>query len=299
VEIIKKAACRIYVIKSSASPVAAVFRRGPSKQVQVLKWDMETDVFTPGQWFKGRIYERRCDVSPDGQHLIYFAAKYKLPLYSWTAVSKLPYLTALALFPKGDGWGGGGLFKTNQQILLNHRPKEMSEAEGTNLPKGVKVSQFGDYSGRGEDNPICRVRLLREGWKVKQEGVFKLTSRRRRSTPYAETGPMFAICDPPEIMQKQRGASELEMTMLGYHEEDGPAYVIKFRLLGGDGQCLLDLGRADWADWSVEGDLLFARDGGIYRLGKAEWKIEKAVLLTDLNDARFEAVEAPDEYKIW
>lgn len=42
--------------------------------------------------------------------------------------------------------------------------------------------------------------------------------------------------------------------------------MIKFRLLGGDDQYLLDLGRTDWADWSGEGDLLFARDGSIYRL---------------------------------
>lgn len=54
-----------------------MFRRGPSKRVQILKWDMETDTFTPGQWFNGGIYERRCDVSPDGQPLIYFAAKYR------------------------------------------------------------------------------------------------------------------------------------------------------------------------------------------------------------------------------
>jgi hypothetical protein len=83
-----KPACRIYVIKAAASPVAAVFRRGPSKQVQVLKWDMETDVFTPGRWFKGRIYERRCDVSPSGDYLIYFAAKWN-HVYCFSAKQNL------------------------------------------------------------------------------------------------------------------------------------------------------------------------------------------------------------------
>jgi hypothetical protein len=75
--------------------------------------------------------------------------------------------------------------------------------------------------------------------------------------------------------------------------------VIKFRLLGGHDQYLLDLGRTDWADWSGEGDLLFATDGSIYRLEKSDWDIEKAVLLIDLDDARFEVEEAPDEYKSW
>ena len=57
-----------------------------------------------GQWFKGRIYEKRCDLSPDGTKLIYFAQKINTrtlndPKYSyaWTAISRPPYLTALAL----------------------------------------------------------------------------------------------------------------------------------------------------------------------------------------------------------
>jgi hypothetical protein len=325
----KKPACRIYVIKSPASPVAAVFRRGPSKQVQILKWDMKTDVFTPGQSFKGRIYERRCDVSPSGQYLIYFAAKHKPPLYSWTAVSKLPYLTALALWPTRGPSGGGGLFETEQCIQLNLSWFAMVVAEGFELPDSLKISQLGEGPGSGEDEPIHRSRMQRDGWQVKQEAVanysglskselidqmqdflaiaqklledmsIELPARRPKTTPYADTGPMFAVYDPPEILEKQSGTSVLEMTTLGYGEENGQTYVIKYRVLDQDKQCLLDLGRPDWADWSDEGDLLFAKDGGIYRLGKSEWNVEKAVLLTDLNDAHFEAVEAPDEYKCW
>lgn len=71
-----------------------------------------------GQWFKGRIYERRCDLSPSGEKLIYFAAKYRSPLYTWTAVSRPPFLTALLLWPKGDAWGGGGLFNNERTIGL-------------------------------------------------------------------------------------------------------------------------------------------------------------------------------------
>src|SRR5262249_39683455 len=61
--------------------------------------------FYEGQWFNGRIYERRCDLSPSGKRLIYFAASYKAPYAIWTAVSRLPFLTAVTLWPKGDGWG--------------------------------------------------------------------------------------------------------------------------------------------------------------------------------------------------
>ena len=240
----KKPACRIYVIKAAASPVAAVFRRGPSKQVQILKWDMNTDVFTPGQWFKGRIYERRCDVSPNGQYLIYFATKHKPPLYSWTAVSKLPYLTALALWPTRGPLGGGGLFETEQCIQLDHTWFAMAVAEGFELPASLKINQLGEGPGSGEDEPIHRSRMQRDGWRVKQEAVanysglskselidhmqdflaiaqklqedmsIELPALLQKTTPYADTGPMFAVYDPPEILEKQSGTSILEMTTL-------------------------------------------------------------------------------------
>lgn len=47
-----------------------VIRRGPSKSVATLLWDRKRNTFHMGQWLKGRIYERRCDLSPDGKYLI-------------------------------------------------------------------------------------------------------------------------------------------------------------------------------------------------------------------------------------
>jgi hypothetical protein len=55
---------RIQFIVARRAPVAVVFRRGPTRQVEVLTWDLTTDELTAGQWLKGRIYERRCDLSP-------------------------------------------------------------------------------------------------------------------------------------------------------------------------------------------------------------------------------------------
>jgi hypothetical protein len=86
--------------------------------VRVVLWDRRADEFTPGQWFKGKIYPDRADISPDGRHLIYFAmgcvawATLKTG-GTWTAISRVPSLTALALWPQGDTWGGGGMFKTS------------------------------------------------------------------------------------------------------------------------------------------------------------------------------------------
>ena len=68
---------RLHVILAREAPKAVIFRRGPSGQVCTLGWDLETDTFTMGQWLKGRIYEYRSDLSPDGELLVYFAADFR------------------------------------------------------------------------------------------------------------------------------------------------------------------------------------------------------------------------------
>ena len=72
----KKIPARIHVILARRGPKAVVFRRGPSDKVAVIGWDRSDDSFQLGQWFRGRIYPLRCDLTPSGEHLIYFAAKY-------------------------------------------------------------------------------------------------------------------------------------------------------------------------------------------------------------------------------
>ena len=60
------AQCRLYVIQARDAPRAVIFRRGPSAHVMLALWHTDTDRVEEGQWLKGRIYERRADLSPDG-----------------------------------------------------------------------------------------------------------------------------------------------------------------------------------------------------------------------------------------
>ena len=115
-----KTAARIYVLLARDAPKAVVFRRGPSNHVLLIKWDLAEDSFEVGQWLKGRIYERRCDLSPDGELLVYFAADFRRSIGSWSAVSRPPFFTALALWPKGNCWGGGGLFFSNDRLMARN-----------------------------------------------------------------------------------------------------------------------------------------------------------------------------------
>ena len=104
---------RLHVLIARDAPSALVIRRGRAKQVCTLSWDRTKDLVTLAQWMSGRVYERRCDLSPDGRHWIYFAMNGHWSSESkgsWTAVASAPWLKARVFLPQGDCWQGGGLF---------------------------------------------------------------------------------------------------------------------------------------------------------------------------------------------
>ncbi|HEX8702523.1 MAG TPA: hypothetical protein VF815_27065 [Myxococcaceae bacterium] len=290
---------RLFAILARSARRAVVFRRGPSKQVLLLSWNTETDEVTPGQWFKGRLYERRADLSPSGDKLVYFAAKYRAPLDTWTAVSRPPWLTALALWPRGGAWGGGGLFDTESRLRLNHWGSAMELAQGFQLPSRFQVELLWERSGTGEDFPIYDFRLRRDGWRCTQPGTAEL----RSTVP-----SMYFTYDPALTYRKPRpgrgaGGLELQMRILGLKEINGPWYVVEYDLLDEASEDLLSLGRLDWAEWDVTGELLFARDGRLYRVEprrhRGAWEVGEPREVADLRGYVFQGREAPPKATRW
>jgi hypothetical protein len=286
---------RLYALLARSSSAAVVFRRGPSKQVLLLGWDRSNDEFEEGQWLKGRIYERRCDLSPDGQLLLYFAASYRAPYFSWSAVSRPPYLTALALWPKGDAWGGGGHFESNTRIALNHRASDMTPAEGFVLPRHIDVHPFGGQSGWGEDHPVWSSPLERDGWTMVSGGRAV-----RRNAAQA-----WITFDPPVVWEKRHPLAPeqfvLRMEIHGLKESNGPWYVTDYAVLR-DGTVTHAIGRSDWADWDTSGDLLFSKQASLYRLGYAQRELApiiEARPLIDLGALAFTPREAPESMRRW
>lgn len=104
----------IFVLPATRAPVAAVFVRMPGKWWGVARWDLQRGVLEPGAWMRGTLYPRRSDLSPDGQVLCYFLAKYADKPFmgmtgrqTFTAVSKLPWVYALAAWPEDGTWTRG------------------------------------------------------------------------------------------------------------------------------------------------------------------------------------------------
>src|SRR5215468_4161014 len=287
---------RLYAILARKGPFAVVFRRGPSRSVLLIRWNTHTDVFDHGQWLRGRIYERRCDLSPDGRLLLYLAANYRKPFYSWSAISRPPFLKALALWPKGDAWGGGGQFLSSTRIELNHRENEMALAPGFSLPKWLRIRPYGQRPGWGEDNPVWFDRLKRDGWTLISYPT--ATKDDFGAKVMMEFSPPITWRKPNPACAKRYS---LDMSIIGIRERDGPWYLVEHSVVQNNGT-VDKLGRTDWADWSGSGDLLFAMDGCLYRLHCKNGvlaDLEDAVRIADLTKLQFEARRAPEEMGRW
>lgn len=248
---------RIFGIVAAEARVAVVLRRGPSKQVAMLRWDLATDEVVEGQWLSGRVYEERCDLSPNGELLVYFVGKFKGEIPTYTAISRPPYFTALALWREVGTYGGGGRFESDRRVALASSASNLAVAElngGVNIPADFEVVSMADVRGRtqaadGGERP-------RHGYTTVQTG--------RNAAP---TETMSFVYDPPWIEGKAsplRAGPVLQRVLLGMFEQNGPSSVHSYRLVT-EGAPPVDLGRLDWADWDHDGSLLYATEGRLFR----------------------------------
>ncbi len=95
---------KLFLHKARDAPIAVLLRRtNKQKDWEMIRWDMDTDTFTEGQWLMGKhMNGRYCRLSADGK---YFAYHYDLygkssqnPVGDWAcygAVSLVPNFTAL------------------------------------------------------------------------------------------------------------------------------------------------------------------------------------------------------------
>lgn len=148
--------------------MGVILRRGPTKLVRLVMWNRAKDKFRPGAWFKGRIEPDRADISPDGRHMIYFAVggvawAIRATRGTWTAISELPSLKAVALWGQGDTWGGGGMFISNDSFWLDSDANTFLIRDDSGLRRETYGPKL-QYKSRFE----------RDGW------VTKTTGARRR-----------------------------------------------------------------------------------------------------------------------
>ncbi len=271
---------RLHILFARENPrIGVVIRRGPSKSVCTILWNRRNDTFQLGQWMRGRIYERRSDLSPDGHHMIYFAMNGRWnseALGSWTAISRVPYLKAVVLAPKGDCWNGGGLFTSPSSYWLNHEHWHSNEYYRF-LKNDRRLQPELNFRPRayfgGECTQVYYHRLMRDGWKKhtrKVRGVDAIFDR-----PVNESVILRKLC----------------FAEIGAPPGNG-CYYDRHQLLDERGNLLSDHPEWQWAE--VDRSRLVWTEGGKLFAGKANARgLKSTKELHDFSAMQFQAIEAP------
>jgi hypothetical protein len=286
---------RLHVLLARQSPTAVIIRRGPSKQVCTIGWNRRRNDFRVGQWLKGRIYERRSDLSPDGRHLIYFAMNGRWKSETggaWTAISRAPFLKAIGLWGKGDCWHGGGLFIDSQRYWLNDRFGHR-ELRAPDRLKRIPGYPFQHYFG-GECPGVYYLRLLRDGW--------KFVERRTGSIPEYVPDPAgkptrFPIPIPPhvDVFEKEAGHGwllwKLAHNISDRGEGKGCDYDEHALVRRSSGE-ILSFPTWEWADCGSD-RLMWAERGKLHTARLESKGLTAVKELLDCNSMEFEPLVAP------
>lgn len=124
---------RLHLYFARVAPRAVILRQGPARQFRMILWHTDTDTFEDGQWVKQKVYTERCAISPDGRHFLYFMLDGKWQGEAggaYTAICRPPHFTALALFPEGSTWGGGGTFLDARHFVASGGDDILGRADG-------------------------------------------------------------------------------------------------------------------------------------------------------------------------
>jgi len=260
----------LYCIFARAADRAVIFRRGPTHQVRLISWNMKDNSFEPGQWFNGRIYERKSDLSPDGTKLVYFAAKHKPPNPTWVAISSPPFLTAHLLWPKSGTYDGPSLFESANVLGLGVYSCEtdLTPRTGDQAPPGFSVvaRPYLGYFYRREDHD----RMVRDDWSV-----------------FAGEPKYRSDSDEAPVLYRKKIDSQFAMEMRAFNR------VTHYGVRDANGN-LIAL-NADWAD-TRGGRMYFSRDNKLFQM---EIGTADPVEIGDFTDMRFEEIAAPDWAKSW
>ena len=273
---------RIHILLARDEPLGLVIRRGPSKYVATILWNRSYDEFQLGQWLKGKIYERRSDLSHDGKYFIYFAMNGKWDgeaKGSWTAISRAPYLKALAIFPRGNCWNGGGLW-TKRQKNKNYYWLNYGYGHDVlwNTTEVLRDEQFRPSGGFGNNEclGVYYPRLLRDGWQFKE---------RIRVAKWQER----------DIFEKPLKYGWL-LRKIAHAQTDPPegkgCYWDEHELIHPKSDTQVKYPNWEWAELD-ERRLVWATEGKLFCGNITSSGINNEQELYDFNSMEFEPIEAP------
>jgi hypothetical protein len=273
---------RLHVLP--AADTAVVIRRGPSRWCHILQWRLDPPGVGPGAWFGGRLYPRRCAVSPDGALLGYYALTGKPPPWdSYLAVSKVPWLHALAAWHWGSTWHWGCEFLADGRFCTG-------ESEPT-------APDSGAYPAGLAPRPPLPAISHPDRWRTRDVQA----ELRRGWTQHAVTDAE-AFPGTPLALRRPRPEDDRVGLLLVHGGHDFTRHGVEGAdiryLLERDGG-YVELSDAAWADWDRRGHMLIATMGGELRIAVVTPAGLETVWSHDLSQLRPEPAPAPEWARRW
>jgi hypothetical protein len=271
------ALARLHVFLARDAPVGVVLRRGPAAWARLSLWHTDTDLFEHGQWLRGRVFERRCDVSADGSLFVAFIRTNAARLRpdqradTWIAISRPPYFTALALWWVGGTYCTGGLFPERRSVWVgwNDGPDQGS------LPSWLERSStipHVDSTNNWTDRTVLHNRLLRDGWQPRVE-------------PARETWEHRSPHEPLTLVFRELGWNP---------RATGGPHQVEYALRTQNG-VVEDLPDVTWADWDQRGRLIIVQHGRLLHWrSREDWRA-----LADFTSQTPESLAAPSWALHW
>ena len=196
--------------------------------------------------------------------------------YSWTAISRTPYLKALSLWWHGTGWNGGGIFESETEFYLNRPPEWIArtisgvqDRRFKELPLTDHLTKEHYWGMKGECMMVYDFRLERDGWRYLEN---------------AKPGWFYEKTLPNGWILKKEFPGGYE----SWHE----IYWERHYLLDADGKTLIEGKGWRWADFdSYRKRIVYAENGAIYAL-KLKLPLQPN-LLYNFNEMAYQRISAP------
>jgi hypothetical protein len=262
----RRLTARIHLLAAAQAPVVIVLRRKPTRVFHVLRWNTRTDAIEAGSWFTGRLYEKRCDVSPDGEWMVYFAAG-PASAKTWTGLARPPWLKAVAWHEGTGTWLGGGYWRDGRTLCVTAYPgwatPGLQPGPAARLPFAVERH---DWQRDAGDLEVLTHRFDRD-WTIDDAQSAACTPAGRGGN-WSVRGVTWSWTRHPSTRHptlRVRGPIN-SATGFTFTLDEEPAL----------------LADADWADYDALGQLVFAREGVLYRCALADLRVGRITQSIDL-----------------
>ena len=175
-----------------------------------------------------------------------------------------------------------------RDLWLNHRP-ERAAPHPKHRPEGLRV--VANPEAAGEDEPIYRRRLERDGWAVRQEWAFSWQDWRRG---YVTEAPEERVRTLPHAKgAAPRVILERRIDNLSYRE--------RFWVEGASAAVELPPGPLNWLDWDARGRLVALASGRVWaaEVDPERARVDRFRELLDLSEDSPEDRAPPEEATRW